>query len=240
MSHGGYRRQALQLSFTALHQPCADESFVSRFTQQKLVALGDVEGHESARLYAMRRLTFRFAEILVVFFPFFGPPLLFPCPSPLQKTWPKLSFMSTPRNIRRHAKYPPSLENLISLVEFPMPSLDNELLSGSAEAAWTFRLRKFGEIARKRNQITDGSWIEIFRLLGEQKAKSGPLNATALVEKGLAVEIERTEDGSFSRDRRPRQALVSKEEEKPRVRAKEADAIFGDHKLHQNSYIGIK
>ncbi|KAJ6879463.1 hypothetical protein NC652_032909 [Populus alba x Populus x berolinensis] len=43
MSHGGYRRQALQLSFTALHQPCADESFVSRFTQQKLVALGDVE-----------------------------------------------------------------------------------------------------------------------------------------------------------------------------------------------------
>ena len=53
------------------------------------------------------------------------------------------------------------------------------------------------------------------------------------------MEIERSEDGSFSRDR-PRQALVSKEVEKPRVRAKEAGAIFGDHKLHQNSYIGIK
>ena len=65
------------------------------------------------------------------------------------------------------------------------------------------------------------------------------MNATALVEKGLAVEIERSEDGSFSRDR-PRQALVSKEVEKPRVRAKEAGAIFGDHKLHQNSYIDIK
>ncbi|KAG6748138.1 hypothetical protein POTOM_048039 [Populus tomentosa] len=174
--------------------------------------------------------------------------------------------MSTPRNIRRHPKYPPSLENLISLVEFPMPSLDNELLSGSAEAAWKFRLRKFGCLNRRPNQGCVGfggecklskdqvfeiaHGIVLFELpfLRALRKPSyavhdldamAPLNATALVEKGLAVEIERSEDGSSSRDR-PRQALVSKEEEKPRVRAKEADAIFGDHKLHQNSYIGIK
>ncbi|KAG6749547.1 hypothetical protein POTOM_046599 [Populus tomentosa] len=136
--------------------------------------------------------------------------------------------MSTPRNIRRHAKYPPSLENLISLVEFPMPSLDNELLSGSAEAAWTFRLRKFGCLVNRRpNQGCVGfgrecklskdqvfeiaHGIVLFELpfLWALRKPScavhdldamAPLNATALVEKGLAVEIERTEDGSFSRD----------------------------------------
>ncbi|KAJ6344103.1 hypothetical protein OIU76_005769 [Salix suchowensis] len=38
----------------------------------------------------------------------------------------------------------------------------------------------------------------------------------------------------------PRHALASKTEEKPRGRAKEADAIFVDHKLHQDSYVGNK
>ncbi|KAF9661856.1 hypothetical protein SADUNF_Sadunf19G0112200 [Salix dunnii] len=40
--HRGYCPQTIQPSFTALHQPCAGESFVSRFTQ-KLVARSYVE-----------------------------------------------------------------------------------------------------------------------------------------------------------------------------------------------------
>ncbi|KAK9279855.1 hypothetical protein L1049_013537 [Liquidambar formosana] len=66
------------------------------------------------------------------------------------------------------------------------------------------------------------------------------LNARLLVEKGLAVEIERSEDGSFSRDdiaRSLRMAMVSKEGERLRNSAREASKVFGHVKRHQD-YIG--
>ncbi|XP_042500014.1 putative UDP-rhamnose:rhamnosyltransferase 1 [Macadamia integrifolia] len=62
------------------------------------------------------------------------------------------------------------------------------------------------------------------------------LNARLLVEKGLAVEVERGEDGSF--DRRDiaaalRKAMVDEEGEMLRVRAWEMATIFGDRRIHQ-------
>ena len=66
------------------------------------------------------------------------------------------------------------------------------------------------------------------------------LNARLAVEKGLAVEIERGEDGSFRREdiaKSLRFAMVSEDGEKMRMRAREAAAIFGDRKLHQDHYI---
>ncbi|KAK1560960.1 hypothetical protein Q3G72_032843 [Acer saccharum] len=66
-----------------------------------------------------------------------------------------------------------------------------------------------------------------------------PLNARILVEKGLAVEVERREDGSFTRDdiaKALRLAMVSEDGEKLRVRAREAAVIFKDRKLHQHYF----
>ncbi|KAI3444506.1 hypothetical protein Pfo_001171 [Paulownia fortunei] len=64
-----------------------------------------------------------------------------------------------------------------------------------------------------------------------------PLNARLLVEKHLGIEVERAEDGSFTRNdiaNALRKAMVSEEGQELRARAKEAAWIFGDHKLHQN------
>lgn len=61
-----------------------------------------------------------------------------------------------------------------------------------------------------------------------------PLNARLLLEKGLAVEIERSEDGSFNRDgiaKALRFATVSEEGESLRVRAREAAQDFGNRDL---------
>ena len=68
-----------------------------------------------------------------------------------------------------------------------------------------------------------------------------PLNARLFVEKGLAVEVERGEDGSFSRDgiaKAVRLVMVSKEGDKFKARVREAAAIFRDENLHQMCYIG--
>ncbi|XVE73823.1 hypothetical protein DITRI_Ditri11bG0149500 [Diplodiscus trichospermus] len=65
-----------------------------------------------------------------------------------------------------------------------------------------------------------------------------PLNARLLVEKDLAVEIERSEDGSFSRDgisKALKLAMVSEEGESLRIRAREAAEVFGNRDL-QNRY----
>ena len=62
------------------------------------------------------------------------------------------------------------------------------------------------------------------------------LNARLLV-KGLVVEIEKGKDGSFRREdmaKSLRVAMVSEEGENLRMRAREAAAIFGDSKLHQD------
>ena len=66
-----------------------------------------------------------------------------------------------------------------------------------------------------------------------------PLNARFLVEKGLAMDVERSDDGSFSRNgiaKALRLAMVSEEGENIRVRAKEAAEVFGNRNL-QDSYI---
>ncbi|XVE77183.1 hypothetical protein DITRI_Ditri13aG0041400 [Diplodiscus trichospermus] len=66
-----------------------------------------------------------------------------------------------------------------------------------------------------------------------------PLNARFLVEKGLAVEVERSDDGSFSRDgiaKALRLAMVSEEGKSTRVRAKEAAQVFGNRTL-QGIYV---
>ncbi|XWS46132.1 hypothetical protein CRYUN_Cryun14cG0037600 [Craigia yunnanensis] len=58
-----------------------------------------------------------------------------------------------------------------------------------------------------------------------------PLNARVLVEKGLAVEIERREDGSFNRNgiaKALRFAMVSEEGQSLRVRTREAAQTFGN------------
>lgn len=67
-----------------------------------------------------------------------------------------------------------------------------------------------------------------------------PLNATFLVDKGLAIEVKRNEDGSFTRNdiaTSLRQAMVLEEGKKLRINAEEAAAIVGNLKLHQDRYI---
>ncbi|KAJ7962439.1 UDP-glycosyltransferase [Quillaja saponaria] len=67
-----------------------------------------------------------------------------------------------------------------------------------------------------------------------------PLNARLLVEKGLAIEVKTSKDGSFTRDdiaKSLRQAMVLEEGLQLRIRAKEAAALFGDQKLHQDNYM---
>lgn len=65
-----------------------------------------------------------------------------------------------------------------------------------------------------------------------------PLNARLLAEKGLGIEVERAEDGSFTRNdiaNALRKAMVSKEGEEIRERTKEAaNGVLGDHNLHEN------
>ncbi|KAL7203341.1 hypothetical protein ACSBR2_016600 [Camellia fascicularis] len=61
------------------------------------------------------------------------------------------------------------------------------------------------------------------------------LNARLMVEKGLAIEVERSEDGSFSRDdiaKALKLAMVSKEGDEMRARLREAAKMAGDQKLH--------
>ena len=68
-----------------------------------------------------------------------------------------------------------------------------------------------------------------------------PLNARLLVEKGLAAEVKRNEDGSFSREeiaKSLRLAMVEEEGEQLRSNARKAAAVIGDHKLQHDHYIG--
>ncbi|XVE77184.1 hypothetical protein DITRI_Ditri13aG0041500 [Diplodiscus trichospermus] len=61
-----------------------------------------------------------------------------------------------------------------------------------------------------------------------------PLNARFLVEKGLAMEVERSDNGSFTGDgiaKALRLAMVSEEGESIRVRAKEAALVFENRNL---------
>ena len=81
-----------------------------------------------------------------------------------------------------------------------------------------------------------GHFLVVLPLVYDQS-----LNASLLVDKGLAVEVERGQDGSFDRDgiaKALRLAMVSDEGEAFRVRVREAAVIFGDENLHQQFYIG--
>ncbi|KAG6786799.1 hypothetical protein POTOM_008416 [Populus tomentosa] len=63
------------------------------------------------------------------------------------------------------------------------------------------------------------------------------LNARLLVEKGLAVEVDRKEDGSFTRHdiaKSLRLAMASEEGSQLKTRAKDAATIFQNRKLHQD------
>ncbi|XP_028769336.1 putative UDP-rhamnose:rhamnosyltransferase 1 isoform X2 [Neltuma alba] len=67
------------------------------------------------------------------------------------------------------------------------------------------------------------------------------LNARLLVEKGLGVEIERADDGSFNRQdiaRALKLAMVLEEGEPLRLRAGQAAAIIRDMELQHQHYIG--
>ncbi|XP_061341282.1 putative UDP-rhamnose:rhamnosyltransferase 1 [Gastrolobium bilobum] len=66
------------------------------------------------------------------------------------------------------------------------------------------------------------------------------LNARFLVDKGLAIEVKRNEDGSFTGNdvaKSLRQAMVLEEGEKLRIKTREAATIVGNLKLHQDHYI---
>ncbi|KAL6130984.1 hypothetical protein ACLB2K_069362 [Fragaria x ananassa] len=68
-----------------------------------------------------------------------------------------------------------------------------------------------------------------------------PLNARLLVEKGLAAEVERNEDGSFTGDdisKTLRLAMVEEEGEQLRINARKAAVFFGDEKLQHDHYLG--
>lgn len=61
------------------------------------------------------------------------------------------------------------------------------------------------------------------------------LDARLAVDKGLAIEVDRNDDGSFHRDAIAaalRRAMVDEEGEGLRVRSREMMAVFGDHQLH--------
>ncbi|KAL2336011.1 hypothetical protein Fmac_010457 [Flemingia macrophylla] len=67
-----------------------------------------------------------------------------------------------------------------------------------------------------------------------------PLNARFLVDKGLAMEVKKNEDGSFTGNdiaTTLRQAMVLEESKKLRIYARKAAAIVGNLKLHQDHYI---
>lgn len=67
-----------------------------------------------------------------------------------------------------------------------------------------------------------------------------PLNARFLVEKGVAIEVKKNDDGSFTRNdiaSSLRQAMVLEEGKNIRINTGKAAAIVGNLKLHQDHYI---
>ncbi|RWR75700.1 UDP-glycosyltransferase 91C1-like protein [Cinnamomum micranthum f. kanehirae] len=68
------------------------------------------------------------------------------------------------------------------------------------------------------------------------------LNARVAVEKGLAFEVERDEDGTFHRDaiaNALKRVMVEDEGEQLRNKSREMMAIFRDHQLHQQYLNGL-
>ncbi|XP_021768528.1 UDP-glycosyltransferase 91A1-like [Chenopodium quinoa] len=66
------------------------------------------------------------------------------------------------------------------------------------------------------------------------------LNARVMVDKGLGIEVKRREDGSYSGDDIAyalRRAMLGDEAQKIKAQTRQAAAIFGNHKLHDEQYI---
>ncbi|KAJ8451040.1 hypothetical protein Cgig2_026849 [Carnegiea gigantea] len=66
------------------------------------------------------------------------------------------------------------------------------------------------------------------------------LNARVMVDKGLGIEVERREDGSYTRDDIAgalRRAMLGHEAEEIRTRARKAARVFGDQKLQEEHYV---
>ncbi|XVE77182.1 hypothetical protein DITRI_Ditri13aG0041300 [Diplodiscus trichospermus] len=61
----------------------------------------------------------------------------------LAKAGVKISFVQTPKNIKRLPKIPPNLATLINLVELPLSALDNHVLPGGAEATVDLPVEKY-------------------------------------------------------------------------------------------------
>ena len=61
----------------------------------------------------------------------------------LAKAGVKISFVQTPKNIKRLPKIPPNLTTLINLVELPLPALDNDVLPEGAEATVDLPFEKY-------------------------------------------------------------------------------------------------
>ncbi|KAH7867127.1 hypothetical protein Vadar_029115 [Vaccinium darrowii] len=68
------------------------------------------------------------------------------------------------------------------------------------------------------------------------------LNARFLVEQGLAIEVERGDDGSFKRSgiaTALRRAMVGKEGEGMRTRLRDVAAVVGDREIHEGYIAGL-
>ncbi|PIA52268.1 hypothetical protein AQUCO_01000263v1 [Aquilegia coerulea] len=66
------------------------------------------------------------------------------------------------------------------------------------------------------------------------------LNARLLVEKGLAIEVEKSDDGTFNGEdiaKALRKAMVNEESESLRFRANEMRAVFSNQELHYEVYM---
>ncbi|XP_022759997.1 putative UDP-rhamnose:rhamnosyltransferase 1 [Durio zibethinus] len=61
----------------------------------------------------------------------------------LAKAGVKISFVQTPKNIKRLPKIAPNLATLINLVELPLPALDNDVLPEGAEATVDLPFEKY-------------------------------------------------------------------------------------------------
>ncbi|GLU08208.1 hypothetical protein SLE2022_251320 [Rubroshorea leprosula] len=100
----------------------------------------------------------------------------------------------------------------------------------------------FSDRTHDRGVVQFG-WAPQSEILGHKSIGGSLFHSgwgSGLGDKGLAVEVERNEDGSFTREgiaKALRLAMVSEEGESLRIKAQEAGRIFGDQKLH-HSYFG--
>ncbi|KAJ6722989.1 GLYCOSYLTRANSFERASE [Salix koriyanagi] len=129
-----------------------------------------------------------------------------------------------------------------------------ENASGITDGERVFRILNGCQAFAVRSCVEfEGDYLNLYeRLIGKPVIPVGLLprekperkqftDGRYLVEKGLGVEIERGEDGSFTRDgveKALKLAMVSVEGKSLREKASEAGVIFGNLKLHQDYYIG--